>query len=176
MAYLFFKDNSVPSSAPNGKNEAVKWVNKNIPKGSLLLDVGPGIGTWASLLKGYEIDCIEIFEPYVEKYNLNIKYKNVIIGNIKEVALNKIYKLVIMGDVLEHLTVEDAVITLNKLKQKTENILIIVPWLYKQGIHQGNIYETHLQPDLTENIMQARYPELIPIFTDDKKGVYTWSR
>jgi 2-polyprenyl-3-methyl-5-hydroxy-6-metoxy-1,4-benzoquinol methylase len=50
-----------------------------------ILDVGPGKGTYSTLLNnmGYQIDAIEIWRPYIEKYSLR-KYDNVYLGDILE--------------------------------------------------------------------------------------------
>jgi hypothetical protein len=50
--------------------------------------------------------------------------------------------------------------------------MIAVPYLYEQGEEFGNIHETHLQPDLTPEIMLERYPDLKLIYGDENYGYY----
>jgi len=50
--------------------------------------------------------------------------------------------------------------------------MIAVPFLYEQGEWEGNVYETHHQPDLTPAIMQERYPELNLLIGDNAYGYY----
>jgi hypothetical protein len=77
-----------------------------------------------------------------------------------------------MGDILEHLTVEDAKSILHKIKVNNQGVMIAVPYLYEQGEEFGNIHETHLQPDLTPEIMLERYPDLKLIYGDENYGYY----
>lgn len=42
----------------------------------------------------------------------------------------------------------------------------------EQGEHEGNIHETHLQPDLTPKIMEDRYPELGLLYGSEYYGYY----
>lgn len=42
----------------------------------------------------------------------------------------------------------------------------------EQGEHEGNIHETHLQPDLTPKIMEDRYPELELLYGSEYYGYY----
>lgn len=99
----------MPYSYPEFKNEVITHIKNTLTKGSRILDVGPGAGIYADLLNdnGYHIDCIEIWEPYVSQFNLNEKYENVYIGDITNFDISN-YDYIIMGDVLEHLTVENA--------------------------------------------------------------------
>ena len=60
------------ASYEHGKDEICKWIKENFPKGSTCLDVGACDGVWANRLNDYLImDGVEIFEPYLEKYNLS---------------------------------------------------------------------------------------------------------
>ena len=76
---------------------------KNIKKDTKILDVGPGDGAYSIYLRdiGYKIDCIEIWEPYVQKFDLVNKYDNVIIDDIRDIDISS-YDYIIMGDVLEN--------------------------------------------------------------------------
>jgi 2-polyprenyl-3-methyl-5-hydroxy-6-metoxy-1,4-benzoquinol methylase len=68
----------MPYSYPCGKPDAIEFICKNTTTESKILDVGPGVGTYADLLKsyGYSIDALEIYEGYVEAYDLKKKYRN----------------------------------------------------------------------------------------------------
>ena len=125
---------------------------------SKILDVGPGAGKYSELLKGMytEIDGVEIFEPNIEKFNLE-KDK---------------YDLAIMGDILEHLSIEDSHKTLEYLTGQGTDVLVVVPYEYEQGSVGGNDHEAHLQDDLTHLIMQERYPQLVCLIKDQEIGVY----
>ena len=43
----------------------------------------------------------------------------------------------------------------------------------EQGEHEGNIYETHHQADLTPDVMKERYPKLSTVFKNQYYGYYS---
>ena len=173
----------MPASYPNGKEETKKWVIAHFPTDTPILDVGPGEGTYFNLLSplGYtNLSAVEIFTPYIFQFSLSDKYKEIINANIIDVTseiLSK-YKLIIMGDILEHLTFPDADKLVTRIINETsvKGMIVSVPYCYPQGAWGGNIYETHLQPDITETNMLERYPYLTPLKIDRSIGVYTFLR
>lgn len=165
----------MPSSTSFFKKETISYIVKNFPKNSKILDVGAGIGTYSDLLKprGYEnIDCVEIFQPYIEQYDLKSKYKNVYNENIVEsdIDLNQ-YDLIIFGDIIEHLTEKDALSVLNKIKNKT-SVIVAVPFNAEQGEHFGNIHESHLQDKLSFDSFLKTYIDYIPFCVRYDYGIF----
>jgi len=147
----------MPGSNPDFKEQIREhfYANFSNSKNMHILDVGAGVGTYAKLLApDFKMDGIEIFEPYIKNYNLKNLYNNIYLEDIKNFDVSK-YDYIIMGDVLEHISYEDSLKLLAKMKDK--KYLVAVPYLYPQGPCYGNIYETHLQPDLTEEIVIKRY-------------------
>lgn len=168
----------MPHSYHYGKVEAVEFIKKNTTATSKILDVGPGVGTYADLLKPFEyfIDGLEIYQGYIDAYNLKEKYKNIYVGNIVTFDVSD-YDFVIIGDVLEHLTIEESNIVINKCK----NVLVAVPYICPQGgvdfyhneHHLINPHEAHKQPDLTPYIMLTRYPSLGLVWSNQLYGYYS---
>lgn len=138
-----------------------------------ILDVGPGCGTYSFLLRdlGYKMDCLEIFEPYVIDFDLKEKYDNVHIGNVVNFNFSS-YDYVIMGDVFEHISFEDAKNVLDRVNLHTIKCMIAVPFDSEQGEHFGNVHEIHLQPDLTFENVPKKYPSLRYLFGDPGYGYY----
>jgi hypothetical protein len=163
----------MPNSYIVYKPHIKQFFQNKIHKNSKILDVGPGVGTYSKLLKeiGYDMDCIEIFKPYIEKYNLSEKYNTVYEGNIIGFDISK-YHLIILGDVLEHVDTNEAQSLIKEITEKNKKCLVAVPYLMEQGEHEGNIHETHLQPDLTPKIMKQRYPELSLLVGNRFYGYY----
>ncbi len=163
----------MPYSYGEFKQEIKNHISSILPQTSKILDVGPGCGTYSHLLKefGYIVDCVEIWEPYIHKFNLNQHYDNVHLSNVMDFDITP-YEYIIMGDILEHLSSEDAILFLKKIEKNKQKVLVAVPYEYKQGEHEGNIFETHLQPDLTPEIMKLRYPNLKLLYGDNKYGYY----
>lgn len=159
----------MPYSYGDYKNEVINHIKLNITEQSKILDVGPGAGTYGSMLRNYNVDGLEIHPPYIQMFNLNEIYKTIHIGDIRKFDVSE-YDYIIMGDVLEHLTTEEAIEVLNRMKDK--KVMVAVPYLFEQGEEMGNIYETHHQPDLTDEIVISRYG-LKPLYTNERYGYYT---
>lgn len=160
----------MPRSYEHGKEEFVAYVRLNYPTDSRILDAGAGNGNGTDRMPEFtNIDAIEIFEKYITQFKLEDKYNTVFNMDIRNFEAYGEYDLVLMGDVLEHLTVEDA----QKLLAKIDtDVLITVPWKYPQGAFGGNEHETHHQEDLTKEVMAERYPDLIPIIILPMLGTY----
>lgn len=125
-----------------------------------ILDVGPGAGKWGHFLNAYhEIDAVEVFKPYIRQFNLEDIYDNVFNDNIVNQDVTG-YDIVIMGDVLEHLSIEDAKKVVQKVTSSCEEIIVVVPYSFEQKSCYENKYEEHIQNDLTKELMEERYPEL----------------
>jgi cyclopropane fatty-acyl-phospholipid synthase-like methyltransferase len=163
----------MPYSYTLFKDEVKSHFLKNIHKGISILDVGPGCGTYSHLLKEHfpYIDAIEIFENYISQFDLHNKYNNVILGDIRDFDFSD-YDYIIMGDILEHLSVSDARTILDKIEENNIMCMVAIPYLYEQGTYMDNVHETHLQPDLTHDIFMDRYPMMKPLIGDDKYGYY----
>ena len=163
----------MPHSYDFFKQQVKDWIIQHVPKHKRILDVGPGIGTYSKLIRdhGYRIDAVEIFAPYIEKYDLISQYDNVFVGDICKFDF-KDYDFIILGDVLEHLHVEDAVDLYNRMIEQDKEVLVAVPWEMEQGEHEGNIYETHHQTDLTPPVLRSRYPKLKLLFKNEYYGYY----
>mgnify|MGYP006302639655 CR=1 FL=1 len=164
----------MPYSYSSFKKEIIDLVLQNfLNTKSRLLDVGSGSGKYGKIFQGkynYVIDAVEVFKPYIVKYKLHENYNNVYNIDLRNFDWPKgKYSLVIMGDVFEHLTVEDAQKFLNKSEKLDANVIIQLPFKLTQGKIQNNTFERHLQPDLTENIMKTRYPKLKHLGTKTEK-------
>jgi hypothetical protein len=144
-----------------------------LPRRYKILDVGPGIGTYGKFLSDLNIDAIEIHKPYVEQYNIKQYYKNVFIGNIIEFNYDD-YDYIIIGDVLEHIPVDDAKKLIKDITSKGIKCLIAVPFLCPQDAVDGVESEIHHQEDLTSRIMKSRYPELEVFLTTNFINGYAY--
>jgi len=164
----------MPRSTNYFKKETLEFILKNYDRNINILDVGPGIGTYSNLLSphGYtNIDCIEVFEPYIEDYGLKNKYRQVIIGDISEIEINFLeYDLIIFGDVFEHISEENCKKIISRIEHS--DIIIAIPFDSPQGEHFGNVYETHLQPNLNFINFSENYTTFYPISIRFDYGVF----
>ncbi len=139
-----------------------------------ILDVGAGDGGYGRALKDLNVEGLEIHQPYIDEYKLHEVYKKVHCCDILKFNYNQ-YDYIILGDVLEHLAVADAVSLISDISSKKIKCLAAVPYLHPQGASfewQGKKWtvesEIHLQPDLTPQIMKERYPSLEVFLTNNR--------
>lgn len=140
-----------------------------------ILDVGCGKGTYYDLLHDYfkNIEGVEVYKPNIENYHLEEKYSKVHNVDIKDFRYPKFkYDIIIFGDVIEHLEVEEAERVLMYAYERSKEMVVAVPYCYKQGIEYGNVYEIHKQDDLTPVLMQERYPYLELLYGNSEYGYY----
>jgi 2-polyprenyl-3-methyl-5-hydroxy-6-metoxy-1,4-benzoquinol methylase len=137
----------MPRSLIDGK----AWISHEIARlrPATLLDVGPGQGTYSDLLRrvtpGASWSCVEIFEPYVEMFELRRKYDVVHVADIRSFPWPNQYDVVILGDVLEHFTLADALQVWANARAHARYVVLSIPIVeYPQGAHYDNVHETHL--------------------------------
>ena len=140
-----------------GKDVITKWIRRNFDRNSVILDVGACDGKWKKLLPEYTMDAVEIWRPYCEA--LKPMYRTVYNQNAVDFKYD-FYNLVIFGDVIEHMTVDDAKRVMAYAYDRCTDMIIAVPFLYPQGVVDGNPWQEHKQSDLTADIFTARYPGL----------------
>lgn len=155
-----------------GKAEAVRWIYEHFSKGSTCLDVGACDGKWSDLVGDQLImDAVEIWEPYIIQHKLREKYRAVFNCDIKDFRFDH-YDLIIYGDVLEHLDIITAGKVLDYARPRCSDMLIAVPFRYKQGPKNKNPYEIHLQADLTPELFDIRFPGFMPIYKSVNYAYY----
>jgi len=172
-----FEVNDMPTSLPVFDSTVVAWVKEHAPAGLPILDVGAGSGKYGRLLRNVcpEIDCVEVYAPYIEKFALKEVYRKVYaedIRNFLKHAKKDVYGLAIMGDILEHLGARDGPIVVRRLLAIIPRLIVVVPYKSVQGAYRGVESEIHLQADLTPEIMSVRYPDLELLTNTMTKGVY----
>ena len=146
------------ASYDDGKLEVIEYIMSLAP-GSIL-DVGACDGKWAQLLRaaGYagRLDACEAFKPNAAKI-LEL-YDCVFVGSIGDYRYRyDYYDVVIFGDVIEHMDVPAAQFVLDYAAHNCEEVIVGVPFQYKQGEIYGNPWERHIQDDLTPEIFEERY-------------------
>jgi SAM-dependent methyltransferase len=137
------------------------YLTQNFDKESTILDVGCGHGFYYKLLNSYfnKFDAVEVWKPYIEEYNLESMYDNVYNTNILDFEFDY-YDIIIMGDILEHIELNEAKKLVDRLITKCKELIVVVPYNLPQDEVFGNKYEIHLQPDLSDEVMKNEYPML----------------
>ena len=137
----------MPFSSESGKAHIKRIINRIKPKTAL--DIGCGCGTYAKMFPNLEWTGVEIWGPYIEKYGLDDLYAHLYNIDAREWLPDQQYDVVFCGDVLEHMTVEEAKSLLKKLKYPTTVIISIPIGSYPQGEYDGNPYERHVTDNWT---------------------------
>jgi len=143
-----------------------------------MLDIGPGSGTYAKLFPEAKWTGVEIFEPYVKKYGLKKLYENIIIEDIRKFDLSPLgrFDVAIAGDVLEHMTAEEAIAVVNKLQSIADTVIVSIPiGHHPQGEWEGNVHETHVVDDWTDEKFREVFGQPTWGTVDGCIGVYCWS-
>ncbi|MDD4001041.1 MAG: glycosyltransferase [Bacilli bacterium] len=154
------------------KNECFNWLKLNYNKGNTILDIGAGSGKWGIALNNYFVmDAVEVWEDNINKFNLKDIYRNLYKSDILAFDF-EYYDIVILGDILEHLSVEEAQLLLDRMYNKCKQLLVVVPYNYEQDDLGGNPYEIHKQPDLTEKLFLERYKGFKLLFGNDMYGYF----
>jgi SAM-dependent methyltransferase len=121
-------------------------------KPKTFLDVGAGAGKYLNLIRaslGEEpgVTALEVWEPYIEKFDLKKRYNRVIQDDVRNINDFK-YDMVIFGDVLEHLPEQEAIQVWNKVSQQAGYGVISLPIIrFPQGAINDNPYEIHQKED-----------------------------
>ena len=157
----------MPRSLVQGK----AWIAHEIARlrPTTLLDVGPGMGTYSNLLRdvtpGARWSCVEIFPPYVRMFDLHGKYDAVHIADIRSFAWPARYDVVILGDVLEHMALPDALEVWSSAREHARYVALSLPIVeYPQTAQRGNTHEAHLQVWSHEMVVETL------------DGVWRWHR
>lgn len=145
------------SSLNAGKKEVIEWIHQNFNRNDTCLDVGACDGKWHQLLGDYlDMDAVEVFAPNITKYWLTHKYNTVYYADIREFSYD-FFDLIIFGDVIEHMSVEEAQAVLAYAYPRCKDMVVAVPYQWHQDAIYGNPYEKHIQEDLTHEIFMKRY-------------------
>lgn len=162
------------SSYSIGKKGVREWILENVMKGATCLDVGACDGVYSRLLGDWlTMDAVEAYEPNVMRNDLEKKYRKVFVEDIRGFKYRH-YKVVIFGDVLEHMSVKEAQGCLEFAKKHSDVIIAAVPYKFKQGAIYGNPYEFHVQDDLTDELFMERYHGFDRMFIFPQYGYYLW--
>ena len=149
-----------------GKPEICAWIRKWFTRDAEILDVGACDGLWRRLLPDYpNMDAVEVFAPHMAEL---ANYRKAFLADIRTFEY-AYYDLIIFGDVIEHLTPDEARAVLEYARPRCRDLIIAVPYQYEQGAIYGNPYEVHIQDDLTPELFEERFPgfEVLLLAADD---------
>jgi hypothetical protein len=151
----------MPGSMPEGKELTRQFLlDKPVKR---VLDIGPGSGNYFDLLNCHGeyhgwgepnkyLDvywlAVEIYEPYINRFNLRAKYDSIIIADAYDIDWNDLgqFDVIFLGDVLEHMVEERGREVIRQSVDHSKWVVISLPIIdYPQGCEYGNIHETHVE-------------------------------
>ncbi len=166
---------------PMSSSEGKSWTRDRVhalgsERPVSVLDIGPGVGTYAKLLAGQQLSRItgvEIWEPYVETYRLHEYYDEIILGDARTVDLPTA-DVVIIGDVAEHMTEADAVALWAKCcAAATRAAYLSIPIVhYPQHEIEGNPHEIHVDEDWNHERVLSSFEGIGAWELGSEVGVY----
>ncbi len=153
----------MPCSAFTGKVLTAIIISKLHAKSPIarVIDIGPGEGSYARLIRPLvsipEWIGVEVWPPYIKEYDLASVYDQVIISDARwfDFSLVGSDSLAIFGDVLEHMSRDDALKTVNRALVYCKAALISLPiGSWPQDAIGDNNYEKHVQSWTNEDVVK----------------------
>jgi hypothetical protein len=144
------------------------WAQQKIIelKPTTVLDVGAGQGTYLNLIRdglgaGVIVNAVEVWQPYIDEFNLLNRYDKLFPIDVRDMD-NFGYDLVILGDVLEHMSESDALILWERISKQAKYAMISIPIIhYHQDAINGNPYEVHVEEDWTVERVLEKFSHIV---------------
>ncbi|GAB3209833.1 hypothetical protein GCM10027294_25790 [Marinactinospora endophytica] len=171
----------MPTSDAEGKEWARGVIERLAP--ATVVDVGPGEGTYVRLAREVTPGCrwigVEAWAPYITTFGLFNLYDWVIVSDIRHLDPYTVVRqpdLVILADVLEHMTQLEARGVLARMRDWAHHVLVSVPLAHHdQGAEGGNWFEIHREHWSGAQMRRELGPGLVEAHEGDVLGYYLWS-
>jgi cyclopropane fatty-acyl-phospholipid synthase-like methyltransferase len=164
-----------------GKQETLEWFQQNQKSISRILDIGAGSGTYINLIKLKNSICtkaewvaIEAWDNYIKEFSLEEKYNTVINQDVRTVDWNSLgkFSVAIAGDVLEHMTKEEAITLVENVLTNCQTLIISIPIVHMpQDEVNGNPFEVHVKDDWShDEVMSTWAPYIKSVYRKSSKS------
>ncbi len=154
------------------------WMSRAIEQiaPQTVLDIGPGSGAYGRIVRDVAADAnligVEAWEPYIDEFGLRAIYDDVLVMDARELN-DWSSDLVIFGDVLEHMSEEDARLLWAKAASASGKVLMSIPIIhYPQCAEHGNPYEVHVVEDWSHERVMDTFPGITEYETYAVTGAY----
>jgi hypothetical protein len=161
-------------SLRGGKPETAEWFRQNQQNITRVIDIGAGSGTYVKLIKqefdlchNSEWTAVEAWKEYINQFELEKLYDSVINQDVRTLDWEKLghFSVAIAGDVLEHMTKEEAVVLVDKILDHADTLIVSIPIVYMpQDAVEGNPYEVHVKPDWSHDEVMETWAPFIKTF------------
>ena len=157
----------------------VKEINRRYSGMPLrFLDVGAGMATYPKMLKSAfpnsKFTGIEIWAPYIEQFDLNYWYDEVIISDIRYLDWKKAppFDIVLFGDILEHMTQNEAAAAVQEASRAGGFVITSIPLgHHPQHAEHGNPWERHTEADWELSQIPHFFEDVIGTYVDSFIGI-----
>lgn len=171
----------MPTSDREGKDWAREIIGSLAP--TTVVDVGPGEGTYVRLARDVTPDCrwvgVEAWAPYIAEFGLFDVYDWVIVSDIRHLDPYTVVRqpdLVILADVLEHMSQLEARGVLARMRDWAHHVLVSVPLAHHdQDAVGGNWFEIHREHWDARQIRRELGTGLVEAHEGKVLGYYLWS-
>ena len=180
----------MPGSSPEGKKESAELIKQYVAPFEFkrVLDIGPGRGTYAvdpmfvDIWDEHDVvlDCIEIWPEYINTFNLQKIYELVICQDVRCLHTNLLpeYDLVILGDVIEHMSLDTGVSVFKNLLLSSRYVLIstpsVTPYHQQETEYSTNPHEEHHYNQLLPSEVIENFGDPIAMWTGEMIGVFLY--
>ncbi len=165
----------MPFSSENGKS-IIKWIVSKVSH-ETMLDIGCGAGTYAKMFPNKKMTGVEIYQPYIEKYDLRSLYWPLYVQDARTWKPTEHYDVAFLGDVLEHMEKDQAKALFNKIKKCADTVIISIPLgHYPQNEYDGNPHEKHVTDNWTDEDVKETFGKPTYSRIDNEIGVYAYSK
>ena len=163
----------MPSSDTRGKAQILDFV-RNL-KHERMLDIGCGEGTYAKLFPEARWTGVEVWQPYVDQYDLHSLYNDLRIMDARDwTSSDERWDIAVAGDVLEHMTVDEAKSLFDKLRACANWVVVSIPFDMPQGEWGGNPHERHVKDDWSHDEVKRVFGNPEWCHVDYPIGVYAF--
>jgi len=162
-------------SDPTNKPWTISKIKELNP--TTVLDCGAGAGIYLDLIRkeigdNVIVDAVEVWMPYIEQFNLANRYNSLHNIDLREIS-NFRYDLVILGDVLEHMTEEEALKVWDLVASQAKYAIISIPIIhYHQDAINGNPYEVHVEEDWNTEKVLKKFKNIVEHVEFPQTGVF----
>ena len=172
-------------SIRQGKDSIVNWLkNESCTR---ILDIGAGHGTYYDLfVSECSLFCdaywvgVEAWKPNIDEYKLSERYSLVLNEDARVLNWSNLkeFDITFMGDVLEHMTKEEAIVLVDNVMKSSRIGTISIPVKHwPQGAAGGNPFEVHVKDDWSHaEVMETFGSYIVEGINHGKIGTYILKR
>lgn len=153
------------------------WAARKISelRPSSFLDIGPGAGKYGKLVREHSPSTIrhavEIWAPYIKQFNLEQLYHKVYVCDAR-IFFSYKYDLVVFGDILEHMTREEAVALWQVVSSNAKSAIISMPIIHYPQSGEENPFQEHVKDDWTHEEIMSTFSKIVEFETYEETGSY----